>query len=264
MQRRFSKGLTFGAAYTFSKALTTASGDEDLTDTFLSRKLDYRLANYDSPHVLAINWVYDLPNLTKHFKGPKWLSYVTDNFQLSGIAQFASGYPIDPGIWWPPSNTISGTYNAWWIGWQRAWVYPIVTGDVNKSVGTSKFNPAAFQPPNIGIPIGASRSNMRGGGMQNWDMSIFKNIPLGSNEQRYLQLRLEAFNVFNHPNFEGVNLNWWMDPPSGSTPTIFHIDPRPSGQKPNRDYGTYFGEYNGTYTGGGGPRVLQLAAKFYF
>jgi hypothetical protein len=264
VQRRFSKGLTLGAVYTWSKALTTASGDEDLTDTFLTRRIDYRLASFDSPHVLAINYVYDLPNLTKRFGGPKWLSYITDNFQLSGITQFMTGYPIDPGIWWPPAQTISGTYSGDAIGWQRAWIYPFISKDPNHKVGTSQWDPTAFQPPNIGIPLGASRSSLRTGGMQNWDMSIFKNIPLGSNEQRYIQLRLEAFNVFNHPNFNNINMDWYMNSPSGSTPAELIINTRPTGQAINADYGNFFGEYNSQYTGVGGPRVLQLAAKFYF
>ena len=112
LQCRFSKGLTLGAAYTFSKALTTASGDEDTVDTFNPRRYDYRLASYDVPHVLAVNYVYDVPSVTKRFGGPKWLSYITDNFELAGVTQFMSGAPIDTGIWWPPANTISGTYNA--------------------------------------------------------------------------------------------------------------------------------------------------------
>jgi hypothetical protein len=235
-----------------------------MQDTFFPRRYDYRLASYDVPHVLALNYVYDVPNLTKHFNGPKWLSYVTDNFQLSGVTQFMSGEPIDPGIWWPPSNTINGTYNAWWINWQRAWIYPMITGNANRKVGTSKYDPAAFLPPNIGIPLGASRSDLRGGGMQNWDFSIFKNIPFGSNEQRYLQLRGEAFNIFNHPNFQGVNLNWSMNSPSGATPQQLVINTRPAGQPISHDYGSFFGEYNSQYSGVGGPRVLQLAVKLYF
>ncbi len=265
LQRRFSKGLTLGAVYTYSKVLTTASTDEDFQDGFFPRKFDYRLASFDVPHNLAINYVYDVPGLTKHFGGPKWLSYITDNFQFSGVTQFQSGMPIDTGIWWPPANLVSGTYNVWWIGYQRAWIYPLVTGDVNQSVGTSKFNPAAFQPPNIGIPIAASRSNLRDGGMQNWDMSIFKNIPLGSNEQRSLQLRLEAFNVFNHPNFRGANMNWYMNPPSGATASQLVINTRgSSGCAADAKIGDCFGEYNQQYSGVGGPRVLQLAAKIYF
>lgn len=262
-QRRFSKGLTLGAVYTWSKALTTASGDEDLQDAFLPRRMDYRLASFDVPHVLAVNYVYDVPKMSKHVGMPKWLSYVTDNYQISGVTQFMSGTPIDPGIWWPPANSISGTYNAWWIGWQRAWIYPTISGDVNHQVGSSKFDPAAFQPPNIGIPVGASRSNLRGGGLQNWDLSIFKNIPLG--EQRSIQLRGEAFNIFNHPNFQNINLNWWMNPPSGTTPQEIVFATRGTDNCPNdRIQGSCFGEYSSNYTGVGGPRVLQLAVKFYF
>ncbi len=262
LQRRFARTLTFGAAYTFSKTLTTANRDEDWQDAFNPRKYDYRLAEWDRPHVLAINYVYDLPSLTKHFGGPTWLGYITDGYQLSGITVMESGSPIDPGLWWSPAMTINGTYNAWWINWSRAYVYPTTVADVNQSAGTSKFNPDAFQAPPIGIPPAPSRSVMRGGGLQNWDMSLFKNFHLGNTEERFLQLRVEAFNVFNHPNFSGVNLNWTVDPPTGSSAPKLTINTRPAGDQAL--YGSYFGEYSNTYTGTGGPRVIQLAAKLYF
>ena len=135
-------------------------------------------------------------------------------------------------------------------------------GDVNQEVGTSKFNPAAFQAPPVGIPPTPARSVLRGGGLQDWDMSLFKNFPLGNNEARFLQLRVEAFNVFNHPNFNGVNLNWTVNPPAGTSPTTLSINTRPAGDPAL--YGSYFGEYQNTYSGTGGPRVIQLAAKLYF
>ncbi len=270
VQRRFTQGLTFGAAYTWSKSLTTANRDEDYQDTFGTRQYDYRVAEWDRPHVLVINYVYDLPNVTKRFGGPKWLSYFTDNFQLSGITTFESGAPLDTGIWWSPAMTISGTYNAWWTNWCcRAGVYPII-GSADTSIGSSKYDPSQIIAPNIGAPIGASRASLRGGGLQNWDMSLFKNIPLGSNEQRYIQLRLEAFNVFNHPNFNNVNLNWEIIPPSGTSAAIMKINTREpgawlqGGDPCSGLSGSCFGEYNGQYSGTGGPRVLQLGAKIYF
>jgi hypothetical protein len=261
VQRRFSKGLTFGAAYTFSKTFTTANRDEDAQDAFDTRMYDYRLAEWDRPHVLVFNYVYDLPSVTNRAGGPKWLGYITDNWQLSGITTFQSGTPIDPGLWWSPAMTINGTYNADWIGWTRAYVYPTIEGDVEKSVGTSKFDPATFQAPPVGIPPSPSRSSLRGGGLQNWDMSLFKNVPLGA-EQRYLQFRIEAFNVFNHPNFNGVNLNWTVNPPAGTLPPTLSINTRPPGD--TSPYGIYFGEYLNAYSGTGGPRVVQLALKLYF
>ena len=179
VQRRFSKGLTFGAAYTYSRSRTTANADEDQEDAFDTRRYDYRLAWWDRPHVLVFNYVYDIPSLAKKFGGPKWLGYITDNFQLSGITTFESGSPIDTGLWWVPAMTISGTYNADAINWSRAYVYPTISSDVDQEVGTSKFNPAAFTPPPVGVPPTPSRDGLRTGGLQNWDMSLFKNFPLG-------------------------------------------------------------------------------------
>jgi len=262
LQRRFSKGLTFGAAYTYSKTLTTASADEDYVSPFDSHKYDYRPAAFDRTHVLAVNYVYDLPNPTKHFNGPKWLSYITDDYQLSGFTSVMSGAPLPvwagTAVWWPPAQWITGSVSEW----IRPGFYLPTTNNVNQSVGTSKFNPGAFLPPTIGVPLRGNR-DLRGGGLQNWDMSLFKNIPLGHNEQRYLQLRLEAFNVFNHPNFKDVNLPISVNTPSGTTPATLSLSPTRSPGCTGA-YGTCFGEYNDTYTGNGGPRVVQLAVKLYF
>ena len=212
--------------------------------------------------MLVFNYVYDIPSLAKKFGGPRWLGYITDNFQLSGITTFESGSPVDTGLWWSPAMTISGTYNADAIGYSRAYVYPTISSDVDQQVGTSKFNPAAFTAPPVGVPPTPSRNGLRTGGLQNWDMALFKNFPLGDAADRYLQLRFEAFNVFNHPNFNGVNMNWTVNPPSGSSPTSLTINTRPEGD--TSKYGSYFGEYSNTYTGTGGPRVMQLAVKLYF
>src|SRR2546430_6652558 len=122
--------------------------------------------------------------------------------------------------------------------------------------------PNSFQAPPVGPPPTPSRSSLRGGGLQDWDMSLFKNIKLGSNEQHSIQLRLEAFNVFNHPNFQNVNLNWTVNPPSGTSPTTLSINTRAAGC--TGLVGSCFGEYSNTYSGNGGPRVIQLGAKCYF
>jgi hypothetical protein len=89
-------------------------------------------------------------------------------------------------------------------------------------------------------------------------MSLFKNIPLGS-ESRYLQLRLEAFNAFNHPNFNDKNYSVNVD-----GPWPWFGDPsRPLSMTKDDNWG----KFKDTYNSSGGPgsfRVLQLAAKFYF
>ncbi|MCU1309097.1 MAG: TonB-dependent receptor [Candidatus Angelobacter sp.] len=238
LQRRFSKGLTFGAAYTWSKSLTTANGDEDRQDPF-NPLLDYRAAGWDRTHVVAINYVYDLPNVTKHFDGPKWLSAITDNFQLSGVTQFMTGTPIDLNNGFSfESGALTGS-NMW------AAIPYYYTLDKSGNVVA----------PQIGLPTRGTRDILRSGGMQNWDMSLFKNIHVGSNEQRYIQLRLEGFNAFNHPNFQNKYYNINVDGPwqwnSPSTPVTV-------------SKGSTWGQNSSQYGGVGGPRVVQLGAKFYF
>jgi hypothetical protein len=237
LQRRLSKGLTFGAAYTWSKSLATANDDGDKQNPF-NALLDYRAAGWDRTHVLAINYVYDLPGIGKHFGGPKWLSYVTDNFQLSGVTQFMTGKPSDLNNNYSfPSGSLDGS-NMWGA------IPFYFSLDQNK-------NPVL---PAVGPPVRGSRDTLRDGGMQTWDMSLFKNIPLGKNEARYLQLRLEAFNAFNHPNFDTKNYAFNVTGPWQYSPTapltIAKVDK--------------FGQPATTYGGPGGFRVVQLGAKIYF
>lgn len=239
LQRRFSKGLTFGAVYTWSKALTTAGSDQDTQDTF-NALLDYRAAPWDRTHVFAANYVYDLPGLAKHFGGPKWLSYVTDHYQLSGVTQLMTGTPNDfnNGFGFPPGSvTGSDQYGAipYYLSLDRA------------------GNPLL---PTIGPPGRGTRDILRGGGMQNWDMSLFKNIPMG--ERYSIQLRLEAFNAFNHPNFNDKNYG-----ASVTGPWAYASPTDPLTITKNGNWGTY----SDTYNSGGGPgsfRVVQLGAKFFF
>ncbi|HEX6881561.1 MAG TPA: hypothetical protein VF135_14420, partial [Terriglobales bacterium] len=239
VQRRFTQGLTFGGAYTWSKSLTTANADQDTQDPYYPL-LDYRSAGWDRRHVVAINYVYDIPGITKHFGGPKWLGYITDNFQLSGVTQFMTGTPIDlQNNWSFESGAIDGS-NMWGA---IPYYYQV----------DNSGNPIA---PSIGLPARGSRDFFRTGGMQNWDMSLFKNIKFSSNEQRYIQLRLEAFNVFNHPNFNNKYYNVSVDsfPNQWNSPS----DPIVVSK------GSNWGQYSDQYGGVGGPRVVQLGAKIYF
>jgi len=201
--------------------------------------LDYRTASWDRTNVFAANYVYDLPGVTKHFGGPKWLSYLTDNYQLSGITQFETGAPVDLNNSFSfPSGSLDGS-NMWGA---IPFYYSLDTAQ----------NPLL---PTVGFPLRGSRDTLRNGGLQNWDMSLFKNLPLGKNEARYIQLRLEAFNAFNHPNFDQKNYGVNVDGPWQYRPvdTPLSIEKSPD-----------WGKNATTYSGAGGFRVIQLGAKVYF
>ncbi len=238
LQRRFSKGLTLGAVYTWSKSLATANSDQD-TQNNVRALLDYRAAGWDRTQVFAANYVYDIPGVTKHFGGPRWLSYITDNYQLSGVTQFITGTPVDLNNGFSfPSGSLDGS-NMWGA------IPFYCTLDANK-------NPVL---PTVGFPLRGSRDTLRNGGMQDWDLSLFKNIPYGTGEGRYIQLRLEAFNVANHPNFNDKNYGINVTGPWQYSPT----DPLTIAK--NSKWGSYTDSYG---TGPGGFRVLQLGAKIYF
>lgn len=243
LNRRFSKGLTLGAAYTWSKLLTTNPYDRSLAayNTY-DLKQSYGPSVLNTPQMFVLSYVYDFP-FYKSQSGV--VGHVLGGWELSGITTIQSGQsqiinqnndpwqmvtiptttaycsappcPLYPGGLGMGSSTIS------------------IRADQNGSPSGSKsvlkfFNTAAFTDA-IGH-FGTSRPGaLLGPGYQIWDMSLMKNINFG--ERASLQLRLETFNTFNH----------------GS----------PSSIDTNVDDGS-FGAVNGWHD----PRNLQIGAKVRF
>ncbi len=243
VQRRFSKGLTFGGVYTWSKTLTTSSADESFVDPFNPRKYSYGVANYDRRNIAAINYVYDVPNVGRLLRAPAWANSVTDGFQLSGLANMESGTPV-VNAQYVPANQLTG-------GSQYSKTPPYFVGVDHRG---------NLLLPTIGAPDLGAPGSLRQGGFVTWDSSIFKNFNFGEAKKgRYLQLRGEFFNVLNHPNFTsrdyGANITLPTYNSSNGTFTPLSIA---------KD--TNFGQPTGAFSpaGPGGPRVIQLAAKVYF
>lgn len=243
VQRRFARGLTFGGVYTWSKTLTTSSADETFVDPFNPRLYSYGVASYDRKNVGAINYVYDLPNLTQHFHGPRWLSYATDHYQLSGLANMQGPTPVVNSLY-SPANQLTG-------GSQYSKTPPAFVGV------DSRGN---LLLPTIGHPMNGAPGSLRQGGLVTWDSSIFKNFPIGeAGKGRSIQLRGEFFNILNHPNIStrdyGANVTLPTYNSANSTFTPLSIKKDTNWGQPTGAYGV---------TGPGGPRVIQLAAKVYF
>src|SRR5262249_39562012 len=131
----------------------------------------------------------------------------------------------------------------------------------------NQINISAFSAPAIGDVGPYPRMYLRNPGFNQHDMAILKNIRLGESKSRYLQLRLEAFNIFNHTQFPGVNrpTNLPPPPPAGSTTPVTGAgifndygrvsitnNTRPAGS--TAVLGTFFGEYNAARD----PRILQI------
>jgi hypothetical protein len=110
---------------------------------------------------------------------------------------------------------------------------------------TGYLNAAAFSQPAFGTFGDLGRDSVYGPGYSNLDFSVTKNTKIY--ERLNLQLRAEFFNIFNHPNFAlpAGSINPGVAPAGliSQTPDVAQGNPG---------------------LGGGGPRVVQLAAKFTF
>ena len=268
LQRRYHKGLTFGLSYTLSRAKTDSAGVVDPTHPFDTAAYDYALANFDRTHYFVANYVWNLPKGGK-LLGDGWLARgLLDNWTLSGIIWMATGNPIELGL------NIAGVNAAQRLvgtdaGGQAGDLAPRFRAEdgVGSGSGESRIDPAALSVPAINDRGPYDRYYLRNPGFRNFDLSVFKNFPIGTSGRRYLQLRVEMFNVFNSAQFDQLNTTTNVVNGAGQTgAAIFNNytnlsatnNFRPTGD--TRVLGTFFGEPNRTRD----PRIIQLGIKLYF
>jgi hypothetical protein len=218
------------AGYTFSKSqdLSSSLGAEvNPLDPALSKAL----SAFDVRHNFVVSYSYLIP--FDHLLGAanKW----TQGWQFSGITHFSSGLPVtlvnygDNSLLGAEPNGINNN------GIDE----PDYTGgplDLNHKLRKGKpyFDISQFSENAPGTPGTARRRFFHGPGMDNFDMALLKNVRLA--ESKSLQLRLEAFDVFNHAQFFGPQA---IDG-NISSPTF------------------------GQAVSAGPPRLVQLGAKFFF
>jgi hypothetical protein len=235
-ERRFTRGLALGAAYTWSKALGVADAYNDSVSPYFDpRSRDYGPMAFDRTHVFSLNYIYDLPNLGRKI-GNKYLGAITDHWTVSGITTFQSGPPITPGFSTTATSDITGSSEGARI---------TVVGDpiIDKSEKTfhRNFNAAAFALTPVGSFGNAGVGILRGPGNNNWDISLRKQIPLGLGEDRALQFRAEAYNAFNHTQFRTMD-------------TAARFDP--AGNQVNANFGAFTAARDG--------RVISFTLRLHF
>ncbi|MBI3950583.1 MAG: carboxypeptidase regulatory-like domain-containing protein [Acidobacteria bacterium] len=187
--RRLHQGLMFEVAYTYSKAIEWAVGQDALL-----HKNEKALSDLDRTHVFVINYVYQLPFYNSH-RG--MLGKLLGGWQMSGITTFQSGLPF--------TVTVSGDRAGVGGGTQRP--NPIGTPNQNRPKRIERFfDTSAFVLNPLGRFGTAGRNIIRGPGINDWSMSFFKNTSIRwfKAEGATMQLGAEFFNIFNHPQFETV------------------------------------------------------------
>ena len=198
-ERRFSRGFSFGVAYTWSKVLGIASGyNEASTSYFDFRTREYGPLDFDRSHVFALNYIYDLPKLGQKL-GSKWLGVVTDNWTVSGVTSFSSGAPFMPTFTTTYTTDITGSSEG-----PRITVVGKAPLSKDEKTFQRNFNTQAFALTPVGSFGNAAPGILRQPGINNWDISLRKAFPLGQ-ESRLLQFRAEFYNAFNHTQFRTVD-----------------------------------------------------------
>ena len=230
LQRRFANGLQSLVSYTWSKSTDVGSGYFNVENgpgggttvqNYYDMKTARGVSSYDITHFFSWFTVYELP----FGRGKTWLqsgpaSWFLGNWQANYILQARSGEPYNlqvtgdlaniggsstnaPGNYLRP-NVIADPFTA---GPVAANPDPNCQKTISQNgraadavrVPASWFNPCAF-----GIPIGQfgnlGRNAFRGPHVVNMDFSLFKSLPL-PREGMNLQLRFEAFNLFNIQNY---------------------------------------------------------------
>ncbi len=275
LTKRFGSGLFFGAAYTWSRAMTTAQADTTWVraDQY-TRQAEYGPANFDRRQVLAVNYVYNTPRMATG----NWLTHlVTNGWQLSGVTLASTGVPFTPGFSISGAGNANITGNALASGntqeQARLAMVPGCDPYTHSSDPFNRLNAACFQAPlpgSLGLESGIN--SLYSPGVVQFDMSVQKEFAV--KERVRFQFRVDAFNVFNHANFYNTatpmnsTLNFNAYPTVNGVvtgrPTLANnaTPYNAAGQLTNL---TGFGSVTSAAPGAlGGPRVLQTLIRIQF
>jgi hypothetical protein len=253
LEKRYSHGLQYEAAYTWSHALDTASSaslgsvnNGDFQDQRYPNQ-NYGNADFDVRHRFVFSYVYDLPfGRGKRFANTASgvVNQILGNWQTTGVFSAATGnYYTATDI-----NDISGSDCGGTVGYYCS--RPTLVGNPNTTpcIPGTLFNTCAFADnTNLGTFGNAGRNIIEGPGYKTWDMSMVKQFPIS--EQKRLEFRAEFFNILNH-----VNYLFGQFGAISAEPTPLELNPFIPPSQSN--FGFPLSARN--------PRQIQFALKFYF
>jgi len=209
LNRRFTRGLSYGFAYTYSKSSDNGSDRRARFWNPFDDRAFWGPSNFDTRHIAVINFIYQLPFLRSR---TDILGKTLGNWQLTGAIQFQTGTPFTVGT----SDDFAGIGSS---GEFQPWVVngnPVLdrgerkfassAGEPNFAFGVTNADGARiFAEPQRGSFSTQTRNLYNQPGFQNWNLAVFKSFPI--TERHNIQLRGEFFNFPNHPNWGNIDTN---------------------------------------------------------
>jgi hypothetical protein len=227
-EKRFSRGFTILANYTYSKTIDNNVGSANkgngtnVTDPY-NQHYDRGPADYDLRHVFNFSGVWSMPVKFQN----KLAQFVAGGWNMTSIVAWRSGFPFTVGSGQDNARTGQGSQRADLTG-----ISPYLSNSGHGAMVAQYLNRAAFAVNALGTYGVLGRNNFIGPGSFNLDFGLHKDFPI--HEKAKFQFRFEAFNSFNN-----VNL-------SNPTATVTNGN---------------FMKITSTATD---PRILQFALRFEF
>jgi hypothetical protein len=198
LNKRLSQGVQMQVSYAWAKNFTNGTTHQDSFHPMA----DYAVASQDIHQRFVASYIYQLPfGRGRRFGGHMnaWEDALGGGWQINGITTLEGGTPLQISA----TNSLSNfDYQTLYANWNRQ--NPAYSGPAQYRY-QKYFNTADFsQPAAYTLGNGPAYYNqLRGPGLDSTDFSLFKEFR--SDRRVKVQVRAEAFNVFNHPQFSSPN-----------------------------------------------------------
>jgi hypothetical protein len=231
MLRYQHRGSQFLLSYAYAKSIDQGSNLGEQIDPRNPRQ-QRTISAWDQRQTFVASYTVALPVESLAHKSNR----LTDEWSLSGTTRFATGFPVT--LTDNSDNSLLGTLgngiNNYLLDTPQQLAGPLRI-NTNGRNGRPAFNTGLFPTEAYGTLGNARRRVFYGPGIENFDMTLQKNVRLA--ETRSLEFRMEAFNTFNHTQFYG-----------------------PASVDGQVDDTLHFGNIVSTAS----PRLVQVAGKFNF
>jgi hypothetical protein len=198
LQQRMARGFLFLAGYTWSKSIDDGKGEGGVFQNAYDRKGDKGPSDWDMRQRFVFSSTYELPfgkgkPFASNARG--LVSKLVDGWSVSPILQVSTGLPFTPTLATPVANV--GTFGT----------RPnrIGSGVLSNRTPDRWFDPTAFVAPPPFTFGNSGRNILYGPGTQQIDVNFQKSTYFSQDQRRYLQFRVECFNLTNTPQFNNPN-----------------------------------------------------------